>query len=133
MSKVATPPASDVDAEFFLPAEAFFRANLPTALTFDDVSLATLYSNILPKDADTATALSEKSAELQQLVAGFTLSAPGAGAKRRPGSGASGQRVAPPPLPAPARLAAKRPRTGSAAIRSRATSNGKPSNGYEEF
>ncbi len=83
--------------------------------------------------AATATALSEKSAELQQLVAGFTLSAPGAGAKRRPGSGASGQRVAPPPLPAPARLAAKRPRTGSAAIRSRATSNGKPSNGYEEF
>jgi len=47
------------DAEFYLPADAFFRANLPTALTFDDVSLATLYSDILPKNADTATALSE--------------------------------------------------------------------------
>ncbi len=47
------------DAEFYLPADAFFRANLPTALTFDDVSLATLYSDILPKDADTATALSD--------------------------------------------------------------------------
>ena len=47
------------DAEFFLPADVFFRAKAPTALTFDDVSLATLYSEILPKDADTATALSE--------------------------------------------------------------------------
>jgi IMP dehydrogenase len=33
--------------------------SLPTALTFDDVSLATLYSEILPKDADVSTALSE--------------------------------------------------------------------------
>ncbi len=69
MTKVATSSASSTDsaeaahvrtdAEFYLPADAFFRANLPTALTFDDVSLATLYSEILPKDADTATALSE--------------------------------------------------------------------------
>jgi IMP dehydrogenase len=51
--------AATTDAEYYLPAEAFFRANLPTALTFDDVSLATLYSDILPKDADTSTALSE--------------------------------------------------------------------------
>jgi IMP dehydrogenase len=60
MTKVATPasPAS-ADSEFYLPADAFFRANLPTALTFDDVSLATLYSEILPKDADTSTALSD--------------------------------------------------------------------------
>jgi IMP dehydrogenase len=48
-----------VDAEFFLSADAFFRANLPTALTFDDVSLATLYSEVLPKDADPSTSLSE--------------------------------------------------------------------------
>src|SRR5512147_1706786 len=59
MTKVATPSASSADAEFYLPADAFFRAILPTALTFDDVSLATLYSEILPKDADTATTLSE--------------------------------------------------------------------------
>ncbi|MBI5692415.1 MAG: IMP dehydrogenase [Verrucomicrobia bacterium] len=60
--KVATSTAStaaSVDGEFFQPAEAFFRANLPTALTFDDVSLATLYSEILPKDADTSTSLGE--------------------------------------------------------------------------
>jgi IMP dehydrogenase len=59
MTKVATSTAGDPDAEFYLPADAFFRANLPMALTFDDVSLATLYSQILPKDADTSTALSE--------------------------------------------------------------------------
>jgi IMP dehydrogenase len=47
------------DAEFYLPADSFFRANLPTALTFDDVSLATLYSEILPRDTDPSTALSE--------------------------------------------------------------------------
>jgi IMP dehydrogenase len=62
MTKVATSSATSAasaDADYFLPAEAFFRANLPTALTFDDVSLATLYSEILPKDADTSTILSE--------------------------------------------------------------------------
>src|SRR5687768_3362807 len=69
MTKVATSSArkadrsaeaaTKADSDFYLPADAFFRANLPTALTFDDVSLATLYSNILPKDADTSTALSD--------------------------------------------------------------------------
>ncbi|MGD1030476.1 MAG: IMP dehydrogenase [Opitutaceae bacterium] len=47
------------DAEFYLPADVFFRANLPTALTFDDVSLATLYTEVLPRDADPSTSLSE--------------------------------------------------------------------------
>ena len=62
MTKVAkhsSAQAASADAEFYLPADAFFRANRPTALTFDDVSLATLYSEILPKDADTSTSLSE--------------------------------------------------------------------------
>jgi IMP dehydrogenase len=59
MTKVASSSASAFDAEFYQPADAFFRSNLPTALTFDDVSLATLYSDILPKDADTSTALSD--------------------------------------------------------------------------
>ena len=46
MTKVATHSPSHQaasDAEFYLPADAFFRANLPSGLTFDDVSLATLY------------------------------------------------------------------------------------------
>ena len=69
MTKVATSSAKKparsaeaidkADSAFYLPADAFFRANLPTALTFDDVSLATLYSEILPKDANTSTSLSE--------------------------------------------------------------------------
>ena len=62
MTKVAKSSAAQTapaDAEFYLPAPAFFRANRPTALTFDDVSLATLYSEILPKDADTSTSLSD--------------------------------------------------------------------------
>ena len=62
MTKVATTHSTadaGAEAEFYLPAAAFFRANIPTALTFDDVSLATLYSDILPKDADTSTSLSE--------------------------------------------------------------------------
>jgi IMP dehydrogenase len=59
MTKVAKPDPAAADAVSYLPADAFFRANLPTALTFDDVSLATLYSDILPRDADTSTALSD--------------------------------------------------------------------------
>ncbi len=59
VAKTSAAPLNASDAEFYLPADAFFKANQPNGLTFDDVSLATLYSDILPKDADTATALSE--------------------------------------------------------------------------
>jgi len=59
MSKVAKNPQSTVDATFYLPADEFFRASIPTALTYDDVTLATLYSEILPKEADTSTSISE--------------------------------------------------------------------------
>jgi len=54
---MTAPVASEAD--FYLPAGRFFPANLPSALTYDDVSLATLYSEILPKDADLATSLSD--------------------------------------------------------------------------
>src|SRR5690606_14779292 len=40
-------------------AETFFQNNAHVALTFDDVSLATRYSEILPKEANLATRLSE--------------------------------------------------------------------------
>src|SRR5213075_390726 len=39
-----------IDAEFYQPAEAFFTAHRGLALTYDDVTLATLYSEILPRD-----------------------------------------------------------------------------------
>lgn len=51
---------SSRDSDYYLPAERFFPANLPSALTFDDVSLATLYSEVLPKDTDLATSLSDR-------------------------------------------------------------------------
>src|SRR5882757_10292751 len=57
MTKPVATSASDSD--FYLPADRFFAANLPSALTYDDVSLATLHSEILPKDTDLATSLAE--------------------------------------------------------------------------
>ncbi len=59
MSKVAKIAQSTVDTHFYLPADEFFRASIPLALTFDDVTLATLYSEILPKEADTSTTISD--------------------------------------------------------------------------
>ena len=44
---------------FFQDADTFFPRNLPVGLTFDDVSLATRYSDILPRDANLSTSLSE--------------------------------------------------------------------------
>src|SRR5258708_5852642 len=38
MTKVATSSTASADVEIYLTADAFFRASLPTALTFDDVS-----------------------------------------------------------------------------------------------
>jgi IMP dehydrogenase/GMP reductase len=43
---------------FFTDADTFFPRNLPVGLTFDDISLATQYSDILPRDANLATSLS---------------------------------------------------------------------------
>ncbi len=48
-----------LDAEFYLPANRFFQANAPTGLTYDDISLATRYSDILPREANLETHLSE--------------------------------------------------------------------------
>lgn len=43
---------------FFPDADLFFPRNLPVGLTFDDISLATRYSDILPRDANLAVSLS---------------------------------------------------------------------------
>lgn len=50
--------ASALDAEFYKPADSFFRVH-GTALTFDDVTLATLYSDILPRETQLDTRLAE--------------------------------------------------------------------------
>ncbi|MGB0264635.1 MAG: IMP dehydrogenase, partial [Opitutales bacterium] len=57
-------PATTSHDEFYLPADPFFSRNLPTGLTYDDISLATLYSEVLPRETCLATRLSP-SLELQ--------------------------------------------------------------------
>jgi IMP dehydrogenase len=51
--------APQTSQQFYPAADEFFPRLLPTALTYDDVSLATLYSEILPKDADLSANLSD--------------------------------------------------------------------------
>ena len=48
-----------IDAEFYQPAETFFTGHRGLALTYDDVTLATLYSEILPRDTQLDTQLAE--------------------------------------------------------------------------
>ena len=50
---------SDIDARFYKSADHFFDANTEQALTYDDVTLATLYSEILPRDTQLDTTLAE--------------------------------------------------------------------------
>ncbi|MDD5350402.1 MAG: IMP dehydrogenase, partial [Chthoniobacteraceae bacterium] len=50
-------PLAPVDAAFYQAADAFFVQNAHTGLTFDDVSLATLYSEILPRETTLETSL----------------------------------------------------------------------------
>jgi len=52
-------PPNSVDAEFYQSADAFFAAHRSVALTYDDVTLATLYSEVLPRDTQLDTALAE--------------------------------------------------------------------------
>ena len=56
-----TAPALE---NFYQSADTFFGNNLPVGLTYDDISLATLYSEVLPKQTNLATRLSD-SLELQ--------------------------------------------------------------------
>src|ERR1035438_1874207 len=48
-----------LDAKFYKPADAFFPAYSNIGLTFDDVTLATRYSEVLPRDTQLDTKLAE--------------------------------------------------------------------------
>jgi IMP dehydrogenase len=50
---------SGFDDPFYQPADKFFPANNHLGLTFDDITLATLYSEILPRDTQLDTTLAE--------------------------------------------------------------------------
>src|SRR5438067_3228810 len=49
----------NLDSRFYKPADAFFTAYSNLGLTYDDVTLATLYSEILPRDTQLDTKLAE--------------------------------------------------------------------------
>jgi IMP dehydrogenase len=55
-----------LDSQFYLPADKFFAENSHVALTYDDVTLATLYSEVLPRDTNLET----------ELAAGLRLNIP---------------------------------------------------------
>ncbi len=58
---MASPSAENFDEnQFYKTADAFFPDQAETALTYDDVSLATNYSNILPRDANLETSISDR-------------------------------------------------------------------------
>jgi len=49
----------NLDSQFYQSADAFFPAHPNLGLTFDDLTLATLYSDILPRDTQLETQLAE--------------------------------------------------------------------------
>jgi len=50
---------SELDRRFYKPADEFFLSQADLALTYDDVTLATLYSEVLPRDTQLATTLAD--------------------------------------------------------------------------
>jgi IMP dehydrogenase len=54
-----TKESDNLDSKFFKPADAFFPAYNNIGLTFDDVTLATLYSEVLPRETQLDTRLAE--------------------------------------------------------------------------
>ena len=55
----ATQRPNPIDAEFYKPAAAFFKQHRQVGLTYDDVTLATLYSEVLPRDTQLDTRLAD--------------------------------------------------------------------------
>src|SRR5437868_2092626 len=49
----------NIDSQFYQTADSFFLSYRGLALTYDDVTLATLYSEILPRDTQLDTTLAE--------------------------------------------------------------------------
>ncbi len=55
----ASKEPENLDLKFYKPADAFFPAYNNIGLTFDDVTLATLYSEVLPRETHLNTTLAE--------------------------------------------------------------------------
>jgi len=56
----ANSPSLSLDSEFYKPADDFFRDHAQIGLTYDDVTLATLYSEVLPRQTNLETVLHER-------------------------------------------------------------------------
>jgi IMP dehydrogenase len=56
----APSPSLAVDDAFYQAADSFFPSQQGVALTYDDVTLATQYSEILPRDANLETVLADR-------------------------------------------------------------------------
>src|SRR2546421_11831008 len=60
LKHMATSKEPDnLDSKFYQPADAFFPAFNHLGLTYDEVTLATLYSEVLPRDTQLDTTLAE--------------------------------------------------------------------------
>jgi IMP dehydrogenase len=60
LSNMAATKEPDIlDSRFYKPADAFFPAYSNLGLTYDDVTLATRYSEVLPRDTQLDTTLAE--------------------------------------------------------------------------
>ncbi|HWX21590.1 MAG TPA: IMP dehydrogenase [Candidatus Binatia bacterium] len=55
----ATKESENLDTKFYQPADLFFQAFTHIGLTFDDVTLATLYSEVLPRETQLDTRLAD--------------------------------------------------------------------------
>jgi IMP dehydrogenase len=58
-SDMAATRNSNLDDTFYQTADSFFAANSKIGLTFDDITLATLYSEILPRNTQLDTTLAD--------------------------------------------------------------------------
>lgn len=56
---MAATRTTNLDDTFYQPADDFFTANSRVGLTYDDITLATLYSEILPRNTHLDTTLAE--------------------------------------------------------------------------
>jgi IMP dehydrogenase len=56
----AKSPSPSVDSSFYRGADDFFREHAGLGLTYDDVTLATLYSEVLPRETSLETSLHER-------------------------------------------------------------------------
>lgn len=56
---MAATRTNSLDDQFYQSADKFFPGNHHVGLTFDDITLATLYSEVLPRDTQLETSLAE--------------------------------------------------------------------------